>query len=223
MALGRRSRLKRDKIDATRLGQDAAPDIEQPATSGPWDVTDVPADDAVGRLDLGPLRVPALDLHELRVEMTPEGQVIAVTLSGPAGEMQLGVFAAPRTDGIWSDVRSELVASVRSQGGKTRENDGDFGPEVNAEVRTPEGTNQLRFIGIDGPRWFLRAVVSGPAAGDADMFAPLAGALRDVVVDRGTEPMPVREPLPLRLPEEVAEQIGAQHQAAQDGAAAERE
>ena len=28
--------------------------------------------------------------------------------------------------------------------------------------------NVVRFMGVDGPRWFLRAVLSGPAATDTD-------------------------------------------------------
>lgn len=214
MALGRRSKVKRNKLDATRLNEQTPP-VERTITTGPWDAADAPAGDGVDRLDLGPLRVPAVEGFDLRVEVTPEGELVSVTLGGPTGEMQLGAFAAPRTDGIWADVRAELLASVSSQGGTTQLAEGEFGPEIRAEVRTADGRQQLRFLGVDGPRWFLRAVIAGPAAADEELFAPLAAALRQVVVDRGSDPMPVREPLPLRLPKDVADQLAEQQAAAE--------
>jgi hypothetical protein len=42
----------------------------------------------------------------------------------------------------------------------------------------------------------------------------LEEAFRAIVVVRGTEPMPVREQLPLTLPAQAAEQLAQQQQAA---------
>ena len=61
----------------------------------------------------------------------------------------------------------------------------------------------MRFVGVDGPRWFLRAMFAGPVATDDEAAAVLEDALRGVVVVRGTEPLPVREPVPLQLPSGV--------------------
>ena len=60
-----------------------------------------------------------------------------------------------------------------------------------------------RFVGVDGPRWFLRGLVTGPAAVDPEQAGPVEAALRDVVVVRGSEPMAVRDPLALALPNEA--------------------
>jgi hypothetical protein len=87
----------------------------------------------------------------------------------------------------------------------------------------PEGTTPqpvrvpARFLGVDGPRWFVRGTITGPAGAGGEAAAALEQAFRDVVVVRGTEPMPVREPLPLTLPAQAAEQMAAQleEQAAQ--------
>ena len=68
-----------------------------------------------------------------------------------------------------------------------------------AEGRT--GHQVQRFAGVDGPRWFLRAVFQGPAAQDPAAAAELESVVRDVVVVRGTEAMAPRELLPLRLPD----------------------
>src|SRR5207244_2055032 len=86
--------------------------------------------------------------------------------------------------------------------------DGDYGVELRARVRTPEGLTDLRFVGVDGPRWMVRAVYQGAAAVDTSAAGPLSACLRGVVVERGSEAMPVREPLPLRLPRGVAEIMG---------------
>ena len=65
------------------------------------------------------------------------------------------------------------------------------------------------FVGVDGPRWFLRAVVSGRAAIDEAAAEELLEVLRDVVVVRGVEPMAPRELLPLRLPQDARAEDGA--------------
>jgi len=67
----------------------------------------------------------------------------------------------------------------------------------------------VRFVGIDGPRWFLRAMLMGPIAVNATKAAPFEDALRAIIVVRGSEPLPVREPVPLQLPKEAADQLGA--------------
>ena len=60
-----------------------------------------------------------------------------------------------------------------------------------------------RFIGVDGPRWFLRAMLVGPVAADAAKARAFEEALRGVIVVRGNDPLPVREPVPLQLPSGV--------------------
>ena len=64
-----------------------------------------------------------------------------------------------------------------------------------------------RFVGVDGPRWFLRGLLTGPAAVDDAAAAPLLEAMRDVAVHRGTEPMAVRDPLPLVLPADAVRSV----------------
>lgn len=61
-----------------------------------------------------------------------------------------------------------------------------------------------RFLGVDGPRWFLRGVISGRGAIDDAAAAPLLEVFRETVVVRGSDPMAPRELLPLRLPQEEA-------------------
>ena len=179
---------------------------------GPWDADDAPEDD-LPRVDLGALRVPVPPGTEVRVELGPENEVLAATLAQEAGAMQVNVFAAPRSEGIWDEVRAEIAESLTSGGGAAQEADGPYGPELHAEVPVEvpgEGVGRApaRFVGVDGPRWFLRALLTGPAAVHPDAAEPLLAALRDVVVVRGSAPMAVRDPLPLHLPPAAVAQPG---------------
>ena len=124
--------------------------------------------------------------------------------------MQVNVFAAPKRSGIWDEVRAEIAASLVGSGGQAKDVDGPHGQELFAAVPVQGGgAAPARFIGVDGPRWFVRALLTGPAAQDRSVAAPLEQALRSVVVVRGSEAMAVRDPLPLHLPREVAEQAAA--------------
>lgn len=206
MALGRRRQHKseRAKIDATPpWSTERERDTE--LTTGPWDESDAP-DDQLERLDLGGLRIPVITGVEVRVDVGPDQQVIAATLSYGGSEAQLGVFAAPRTAGIWDEIRREIRTSITTQGGTAQEAKGRFGTELTGRVPVQGGFQQVRFIGVDGPRWFLRGLFTGASAGDPAKASVLEDAVRNIVVVRGTSPMPVRDPLVLSLPKEVAEQ-----------------
>ena len=198
-------------------GEDEAPAAPPSRPQGPWDEADAPDDD-LQRLDLGGLRVPIPPQTEVRVEVSKEGQVVAATLVKGQSAMQISAFAAPRTEGIWFEVREEIATALREGGGTAEEVDGPYGVELRAAVPTEvQGRGRAlapaRFLGVDGPRWFLRAMLTGPAVTDPGPGAELEKALKAVVVVRGSDPMAVRDPLPLRLPkgvQEAAQQAGQQ-------------
>ncbi|TBL29001.1 DUF3710 domain-containing protein, partial [Verrucosispora sp. SN26_14.1] len=179
---------------------------EAPAR-GPYDVSEAP--DGVQRLDLGSLQIPAVPEVEVRVQADPQGVIQQVVLVHGPSALQLGVFAAPRSEGIWDEVREEIRKSLFSDGAAAQEVVGEYGTELHARVRTEDGLTDLRFVGVDGPRWMVRAVYQGAAATDPDAAGPLADCLNGLVVDRGQEAKPVREPLPLRLPREASDQVEA--------------
>jgi hypothetical protein len=208
-AAGRR---RGDDSEPEEFGEDA-PGASGP---GPYDVADAPPD--VPGLDLGSLRIPAVNGVEVRVQASPEGQIQQVVLVHAGSALQLSVLAAPRSEGIWDEVRAEIRGSLSSDGVRAQEAEGEYGVELRARVRTAEGRfDDLRVIGIDGPRWMVRAVYQGPAAIDPAAAGPLAEALAGLVVNRGGEAMPVKDPLPLRLPQEMVE---AQRQRAETEQAA---
>lgn len=184
---------------------DTAADVR---AQGPWDRSEVDGPD--GRVDLGALWLAGVPGLELRLELdqqTREVQAATAVLGESA--LQLQAFAAPRSDGLWPDIRAEIAAAVEQQGGTVEEADGPFGTELRTRMPSagPDGRTVFApatFVGVDGPRWFLRGVLSGRAAIDANAAAPLLEVLRGTVVVRGADPMAPREMLPLTLPRDAA-------------------
>jgi hypothetical protein len=195
----RERRTPQSKLDATPPWPSRERAVPE-TTTGPYDIRDRP-DDGVARVDLGALLIPTTGEFELRLDLAENQQVMSVTLANSSGHMQLGVFAAPRSQGIWDELRDEIAESVRSQGGSVKvQPDGSFGTELVGTLKVDGRATPVRFIGIDGPRWFLRAMLVGSVANDATKARPLEGALRNIVVVRGSDPLPVREQVPLHLP-----------------------
>ncbi|HEU4426403.1 MAG TPA: DUF3710 domain-containing protein [Pilimelia sp.] len=202
-AEARHSASRHDDVDP--YGGDEADAFSEAAVPvGPYDISEAP--EGVARLDLGSLKVPAIEGVEVRVQADPDGAIQQIVLVHGANALQLGVFAAPRSEGIWEDVRAEIRQSLLDDGVVAQEVAGEYGVELRARVSAPDGPTDIRFVGIDGPRWMVRGVYQGAAAVDPANAGPLAECLRGLVVDRGREAKPVREPLALRLPKEVAEQ-----------------
>jgi hypothetical protein len=182
------------------------PDDEPSAErrGGPWDLEDdVPE---LARVDLGAVRVPGVQGMEFRMEVDENTDVVTgVSVSLDESVLQLQAFAAPRTEGIWDDIRGEIAQSIAQQGGTVDDLPGPFGRELLARmpVRTPEGRTghrPARFIGADGPRWFLRGVITGKAAVDPAAAERLEQVFAQTVVVRGTEARPPRDLLALRMP-----------------------
>jgi hypothetical protein len=206
-----------DALDETTDAPDEPAAPERVVTTGPYDVLDAPDDD-LARLDLGSLRVPIPEGVELRLEVDEQSQTIiaATAVLGP-NVIQIGAFAAPKSSGIWSEVADEIATSLRDAGGAADATDGPFGRELHARIpmEAPGGGRTVqpaRFVAVDGPRWFLRGMIQGPAATDPVQARKLEDIFRSVIVVRGGEAMAPRDPLPLQVPRDVAEQMEQAHQ-----------
>jgi hypothetical protein len=192
-----------DEWAADADDRDDASSASDPA-SGPFDVEQAPDEP---RLDLGALQQPRVEGVEVQLQVDEaSGLVTAAMVVLGDSAVQLQAFAAPRHEGIWGEVREEIASGISQQGGTADPTDGPFGPELLGRVpaQLPDGKvgfQPMRFVGIDGPRWLLRAVFHGRAAIEAAAAQPLESLVRRVVVVRGAEPMGPRELLALRLPE----------------------
>ncbi|GAA2304194.1 DUF3710 domain-containing protein [Glycomyces scopariae] len=181
---------------------------EREATEGPYDAADAP-EDGIRRIDLGAIRLPVPKGVGFQAQTDAKGNISQVLLTTGSSALQLLVRAAPRSEGIWPEIREELTTTVAGQGGQVEEVEGRWGTELIAKVATKKGANTVRFCGVDGPRWFVQATFQGQRALDEDAAPELDEALRDLVIDRGSIAMPVREPLPLKLPPKMAEEAAA--------------
>ncbi|HET7800734.1 MAG TPA: DUF3710 domain-containing protein [Humibacillus xanthopallidus] len=194
--------------DAQPADDEATADAVEP-TSRPFDRSEV--DDDSDYLNLGSIWLRGSQGMELRLEVNEqEQQITGVTAVIGESAVQLQAFAAPRTEGVWVDIRNEIAASIVDSGGTAEVVSGEFGEELLTRMPQagPDGRTVFmpaRFVGIDGPRWFLRAVVSGRAAIEPEAAEAVHDVIRTSVIDRGDEAMPPRELLPLRLPEVPAE------------------
>jgi len=191
-----------EEVAAPADGEDAGA-TERPER-GPFDSSQVTG---MGpRVDLGAIWLPVLPGLELRMEVDKKTQKVtgvSATLGGSG--LQVQAFAAPRTDGIWDEVRAEIGTSITRQGGTVDDVPGTFGRELIARIPAtgPDGqpaVRPARFVGFDGPRWFLRGVLSGRAAIDPEAARPLESVFANVVVVRDGNPRPPRDLLTLSLP-----------------------
>jgi hypothetical protein len=166
--------------------------------NGPWDVTEVEGPD--GRLDFGSLWIRGLDGLQVQAQVDEAtGSVGLITLGFGQGAVQVQVFAAPRSSGLWDEVRGKLKSSVNAQGGVIEEATGDLGVELRGRVPQQGALQPVRFVGVDGQRWFLRGLFLGAAA-EPGGSPELERVFRDIVVVRGSDAMPAGEALALRLP-----------------------
>ncbi|MFP3579410.1 DUF3710 domain-containing protein [Arthrobacter sp. fls2-241-R2A-200] len=221
MLFGRGKKSKAEKTGtAGTLGESDSAEVQSSGAAGtaakgdfrgskgPLDISEIESQD--GYVDLGALLIAPADGLQLRLEVEEATQrVVAVTMDLGGSSLQLQAFAAPRSEGLWDEIREQISESVASQSGETEEISGSFGPELVAKLPAEatdgsRGFRAARFIGVDGPRWFLRGVLGGEAALNREAAADLEELFRRVVVVRGESPMPPRELLQLRVPKDAA-------------------
>jgi Protein of unknown function (DUF3710) len=228
MIFGRNRNVKIETVILPEALQDE-PDRESVGSSpsGPFDVSERPGLD--GYIDLGSLHVPVVQDLKLRLDVEESTKrIIGATLSLGQSSLQAQAFAAPRSGGIWDEIRAEILQSVAAtENAQVGERKGPFGTEVLARIPAsmPDGSpgwRVARFVGVDGPRWFLRGVIGGEAAFKEDSAGPIDDVFSRLVVQRGDDPHPPRELLPLTPPENLRPVRRAQPDAAGRPAPAQR-
>jgi len=171
--------------------------------NGPFDISEIG------------LLTPYLDFDSIRIAPKPglivradvdevNKRVVAITLEEDGHKLQLQAFAASKIDGMWEATLNAIEQAVADQGGSTERVDGALGPELKAGVTVVEDGQRLlresRFIGVDGPRWFLRGVMTGPDLAHPPRYQSLIELFRSVGVSRGETPLPPGDLLPLSIP-----------------------
>ncbi len=172
-------------------------DEAEQSGKGPWDSLDSEAPDTDEYLDIGALMLPFLKGSELRLKANSQtGDVLGATITYGSSSLELEPFAAPKSLGLWDEVRADLLKANPS----CKEVDGVFGKELTLPVKVKAKNLVTRVVGIDGPRWMLRGIFSGPAAKGGKEKDVLDGYLADLVVVRGDEPLAPRDLVPMHAP-----------------------
>ena len=183
--------------------------------AGPFDISeveDVEGTPEVPRIDLGAMVLAGFPGAELRLQMSEETQqIVSAMLIHENSALELGAYAAPRSGGLWSELREEIMAGATESGGSASLAEGPFGVELRRliPVTTPEGEQGYqpsRMWVAEGPRWLLRGIVYGQAALEEGLDSPVAEmltAFRNVVVRRGDEAMAPGDLLPLTMPQNL--------------------
>jgi hypothetical protein len=154
---------------------------------GPWDVEDAPADAEF--FDFGPLKLPAFPGLKSRLEIDPEeGSIGAVTVRIADCALQLQVIAKHPGVSEWDDARQALLANLRKRPGHQQVVEGRYGSEVIGVLtgRTEEGVlvdSTMRFQGIEGDAWLIRAVSSGGSVTHDDVVAKVDAFISNCAVD----------------------------------------
>lgn len=225
MKFRRKSKVE-DQVETTEVAPDAAQagpvdvtDAAAPVATGPhgpFDADEMPADaPEISRVDLGSLQIPAVDGLELRLQVDENnGEIAAVLLTGEEGAIELRAFAAPRNGDLWGEVLPQLAADVQQRGGQVGQRDGNFGPELVCQLTVTlpdgeEGVQPSRILGINGPRWLLRATFLGRPAVEQEVGEAWEQVLHHIVVSRGKTAMPKGEALPIVLPPDAQQVVEA--------------
>lgn len=194
---------RRDPESLEHTVDDSKSAPEDRSTAGPFDLSEVPG--MRPYVDLGGIKVAPREGLQMRLEVDERAKrVVAVTLEYAESVLQLQAFAAPKSTGVWHQVRHDIAQQFRAQGGQVREEHGPLGPELAVVTTLPAeqggGSRAARFIAVDGPRWLLRGVILGKGAQDASARDRVYELFRDTVVVRGEQPMPPNELLELKVP-----------------------
>lgn len=210
MGTAQRDMLRAESEQAVAMG---LPRPEGLRSTGPYDSSEVPS--PRNRVDMGSIWVPGVGGMQMRLESDRNtGAVTAVNILLGESNLQLQAYAAPLSGGLWDEIRQGLVAGLEKSGSHGAVVEGPLGQEIHARMpRTGQlGAGQqqaqtapVRFVGVDGPRWFLRAVISGPAAVDREKAGLMYALIKATVVHRDDVPREPKSLLPLQLPSDSPE------------------
>jgi hypothetical protein len=202
----RKAEVEPDEVEEAA---DAGEELDVRAR-GPWDESEVDLEEDDTRVDLGSLLVAPRDTVDIQLQVDEaSGEVVAVIMAAQDGAAEVRAFAAPRNGDIWEDSRKAVAAEVAQMGGTATERTGRWGTElmISLMVDAPQGgrvQQQSVVVGIRGPRWMLRATLFGRLAVEYDDDGDVETALRDIVVRRGSGPVPPGDALPLQLPPDAS-------------------
>ncbi|MEY4409368.1 MAG: hypothetical protein RLZ65_705 [Actinomycetota bacterium] len=171
--------------------------------NGPFDIEEIGV--LTPYLDFGSLRISPMAGVTIKADVDDQSKrIVSLSLELDGHRLQVQAFAATKSDGLWEYTMNAIAKGIAEQNGLAEVIQGVLGPELRVQTSVTENGNRFlresRFIGVDGPRWFLRGVLTGPEIYQPDTYLKLIGLYRSVAVNRGDSALPPGELLPITLP-----------------------
>ena len=92
---------------------------------GPRDRADVTDAEVSGTMDLGALLVTGLPGIQIQAQADQStGNITALSLLIEGAAVQVQPYAAPKSGGMWAEVRKQLASGIRQSGGSAQEMQG---------------------------------------------------------------------------------------------------
>jgi hypothetical protein len=162
-------------------------------------------------LNLGAVYLPNIPGLEVHLDLDPRsgiGKSVSLHLNMTIAEVQ--VFAAATNEDLWASMRDAITSGLREQKVDCTVEMGRFGTEIHAVMPTVDldgnsHVQPVRFVGVRGSRWLVRAVLSGDGAlsgakQNVDAVSEIDDVISKLVINRGEEPLPPGERLALLSP-----------------------
>ncbi|QDZ42725.1 DUF3710 domain-containing protein [Corynebacterium sp. sy039] len=205
---------RKDKADADIQNvQETAEQTFHLGAEGPFDgdsmkYEDFDFSDFGGHaLNLGSMVITLPQDAEVQVEMNDQGPKMLHILT-PYGRLTPAAFAAPTSGGQWRKAAKEIAEGMRNDGLTAQIHMGPWGREVVGRAADAKGV--VRVIGVEKSRWMLRITVACPVEYESEMVELAREVIARTFVYRGSQPIMAGEPLPVGLPEALAQQVQAE-------------
>lgn len=157
-------------------------------------------------LDFGAVWIPTTYGLDITVQIDQATkQLLSFSLIYDKSIAKIEVFAAAKEHNSWAEMRFEIAARLEETQVQPKISTGRFGAQITAVMPTFDEQGKtlvqaVRFLGIDGDRWFLRATISGAGAVDPDVATRIDELIAKLVINRGEEPMAPGARLPIKFP-----------------------
>lgn len=178
-------------------------------TQGPFEFSSEV--DTSSMLNLGAVFLPNIPGLEVHLDLDPRsgiGKSVSLHLNMTIAEVQ--IFAAATNEDLWAGMRDAITSGLREQKVDCTVEMGRFGSEIHAVMPTVDldgnaHVQPVRFVGVRGSRWLVRAVISGDGAllgtkQNVDAVSEIDDVISKLVINRGEEPIPPGERLALLSP-----------------------
>ena len=182
---------------------------------GPWDREETDVDEGDDSyIDLGGLVVKGIEGVELRLQVEDQqGTIAAVMFAGPDSGLELRAFAAPRSGGIWDEVRADIAAEAdppRRDGERVRRR---VRHGADPEGAGPDTRRQAGHSAVPHRRCRRPSLAAARHVPRQERPSARSRGCRwrprsaDVIVVRGNDPMAPRDMIRMQMPAQAQAQM----------------